>query len=828
MNIPAAFFLHFMEQVETMWHQEYMILYLLNGTLTVSDHARSYDMQPEDILAFSPLHVYTVSPNDNAIAAVMLTDPEFLCRSMPNLPHYNIEMFSGDLSEEESSCLLPLRRRLANLFQLYYRQTASSDFELSGQLLLLYDILFRLFGRENEMEHSSGQNMNRLKELLQYAKENFHNSISLESAADALHVSVSYLTRYFTAHMGISFMQYIIHLRLNAAANALRTTHQSVTEIAYEVGFSTPSALISKFRDTYGCTPKSYRRKLQVSGSKIPAYMDETLEPNDQLMKPLFRYADTATDRLLERPTVQKVERHKLSVDTGHRHTLQHIWKRLLNVGWAKDLLTAVIQDQLRRIQTEIGFQYLRFHGIFDDNLFFCTRGADNRLSYNFTYIDFILDFMGQIQLLPYFELGFMPKALAGKCEPQFTSKAYICMPTSISEWRSMVRVFILHCIDRYGIRQVRTWRFTPISCIYVHHNFFTIKDYLLLFDVTYHTLKEIDQALQIGGPGIDISIAVSREDTSFQTFMEYCETHACKPDFITCQCFPYDLTKRESDFGEIYKDQNRIPLPISDDTDFVKHNLKHFESVLKPYSYVLSQLAVECWGSTFLQTDPCNDTCYKSAYLIRNLIDIYDSVWCMGYWMMSDYTEDVISPTSEPFHGGFGLFTYNGLRKSGYQALRLLNRLEGKLIGKGQGWIASITDTNDIFVLTAHYGEYHALYRNSYISQSERENPYLACISLSPRGLTFLLENMPEGDYEIEARFLNRENGSVFDEWVKMGRSGHLTTEQLSYLQHLSEPGYHIHTQRTLHGTLEVSCLLQPHECRLVRISQIHSIPDA
>lgn len=38
-------------------------------------------------------------------------------------------------------------------------------------------------------------------------------------------------------------------------------------------------------------------------------------------------------------------------------------------------------------------------------------------------------------------------------------------------------------------------------------------------------------------------------------------------------------------------------------------------------------------------------------------------------------------------FYGGYGLFTYNGVPKSGYQAMRFLGRLGNTLAGSGDGW---------------------------------------------------------------------------------------------------------------------------------------------
>lgn len=48
---------------------------------------------------------------------------------------------------------------------------------------------------------------------------------------------------------------------------------------------------------------------------------------------------------------------------------IRPIWQKLLNFGYAREGLLASVQQQIMRAQQEIGFEYIRFHGIFDDNI---------------------------------------------------------------------------------------------------------------------------------------------------------------------------------------------------------------------------------------------------------------------------------------------------------------------------------------------------------------------------------------------------------------------------------------------------------------------------
>ena len=71
-----------------------------------------------------------------------------------------------------------------------------------------------------------------------------------------LHKKLSYLT-------GGSTTKFIKKIRLEKAEQLLKETNMNITEIAHETGFS--AQYFSRvFTQTYGCSPKKYRKKLML------------------------------------------------------------------------------------------------------------------------------------------------------------------------------------------------------------------------------------------------------------------------------------------------------------------------------------------------------------------------------------------------------------------------------------------------------------------------------------------------------------------------------------------------------------------------------------
>jgi len=91
---------------------------------------------------------------------------------------------------------------------------------------------------------------------------------------------------------------------------------------------------------------------------------------------------------------------------------LKHAWEHTIGSGHAPLALRADWQAQLRRCHDELGFRYVRFHGLLSDDMGTLIAHDDKPLS-SFFNADRICDFLVSIGMRPFVELSFMPKMLA-------------------------------------------------------------------------------------------------------------------------------------------------------------------------------------------------------------------------------------------------------------------------------------------------------------------------------------------------------------------------------------------------------------------------------
>ncbi len=92
-----------------------------------------------------------------------------------------------------------------------------------------------------------------------------------------------------------------------------------------------------------------------------------------------------------------------------------HYWEMCVGSCHAATLLREDVRSHLRQAHQEIGFRYVRFHGLLDDDMSVVIKPMfpldPPRLS--FFNIDSIFDFLLDIGMKPIVELGFMPEAFA-------------------------------------------------------------------------------------------------------------------------------------------------------------------------------------------------------------------------------------------------------------------------------------------------------------------------------------------------------------------------------------------------------------------------------
>lgn len=357
----------------------------------------------------------------------------------------------------------------------------------------------------------------------------------------------------------------------------------------------------------------------------------------------------------------------ELAVDAAGRSSpLPAHWKRLLNVGYARSLTDAGIQGQLRRLQEKVGFEFFRVKGVLDDDMCLLRLDMNGNAVMNYAYLDEGLDFILSLGARPMLELGFMPSLLAKDAQARSMRGSLVSQPKEISHWRELIKRLMAHFVERYGSRTVALWLFSPwLSPDFIDMGLCGREEYAQVYSASYHAIRDALPNALIVGPGSTSFAAV------WPWFLDMCRQWDCMPDILSFRAFA-TVVEGEEDGMKLVGNNESFPFAVSGDEDYLAHMTRQIRSVLRAEGLADLPLILEEWSNNIWQRDLCNDTCYKSAYLFKNILENNGTLGAMGYFALNDRLDE-IPPAREPFHGGFGLFTQDGIPKSACLALELL-----------------------------------------------------------------------------------------------------------------------------------------------------------
>jgi len=485
-----------------------------------------------------------------------------------------------------------------------------------------------------------------------------------------------------------------------------------------------------------------------------------------------------------------------LSLEEQGKPYMAH-WKRLACAGRAAEGLREGWRNQLRKARSEIGFEYLRFHGIFHDDMMVYREipedGGGTRVIYNWHYVDELFDFLLSIGIRPFLELGFMPSDLASGDATCFRWKGNITPPKDWDRWSELVRALVLHCRERYGAEDLRSWYFEvwnePNLFEYFWHA--TQEDYFRLYRITARTIKAIDPKLRVGGPAT--SNFTHGEGPWIRDFLAFCSAEDLPVDFISSHPYPnhWPIDPVTGKRRVAFRDQNAT----AQDCTWLK-------DTVAASAFPKAEIHLTEWNSSFLPWDATHDTAFMGAFIARNAALTLGLVHSLGFWTFTDVFEET-GAGDGVFHGGFGLMNYRGIPKPSFHAYRFLSHLGPLLVDRKENYL--LCRSEDAFqILVWNYSHFREDYFVPGQFDPKPTDPYEAFQEGMPMDLEidpFLISSASKKTahpIRYKMHRLDRYSGSALDAWKIMGSPEYPREEEYRYLMAASEP-------RVEMGTLQV-----------------------
>ena len=776
------------------FHQDIEILYVLSGQLELWIDGQPTIMSKEDVLIINTNKQHSLRSTGNVLFAKLTIMYELISDVLKNMA----TIFVCDSTKSKDTSYIQLVKLIQRLLRCYLNNKGdTADFAYISHCYQILDYICKNFLiRTAELWGSadSDKYKQRFQQIDYYIRANYQAPISINDLSQKLFLSTGYLSRLFKKSYGMSFSDYLSNMRLHHAVEQLLYTDAPITKIVYDNGFSSVAAFEKIFKKEYNTTPSAMRR--QTAGCVTGEY---PLLPKET--KKRLEHA------LSQAPDMPKIPLSQLPVCLSVKNTepLKRIWNKIINIGSAQDMLRSEVQEHILLLKASLDFTYARFWNPFSKEMFIDINAPGHQ--YNFSRLDAVFDFLQKINMLPFIELAVKPKVVNKSAKQSVIYELFDDIQ-SIGNWQALMEAFLHHIVARYGRRQVSQWRFELWFDAEKMTNDFQILAYSQRFKIAQEVIHKYSDAL-LGGCGMHCYAQWNeKKSENIRAFHKKMAKTGIQPDFITLYAYAYDTCVEN---GKI------ISFPSSD-SHFMEHAVKYFYQDLAIIPGHIKVYFSE-WNLTFSDRNRINDTCFKGAYIIKNIISLIGMVDAVAYFRGTDRTSEFLD-TGDFLFGGTGLLTKESVQKPAAFAFQFLNRLYPKLVGKGDYYLVS-TDLLDNYGIICHNCK--KLSYNYYHTEENRLDPY--CFSeyyedLETLNIHLELQDVKNGVYKIKIYRVNEENGSIQQKWQETAFENDLSHDDIRYLQKSCEPRLSMQKLKAIDGKLSLSMTMAANEIAYISVN--------
>jgi xylan 1,4-beta-xylosidase len=429
-----------------------------------------------------------------------------------------------------------------------------------------------------------------------------------------------------------------------------------------------------------------------------------------------------------------------------------HFWEQMFGSGRAVLALRDNYRKDLREVRQATDFRYVRFHGIFHDEVGVYSEDEHGQPVYNFSYIDQIYDGLLADGAKPFVELSFMPNALAARNMPHaFWYKPNISPPKDWGKWDALITQFAKHIIQRYGIDEVGKWYFE----VWNEPNLdFWGGDpkqstYWELYDHTAKALKAVDTHLRVGGPS-------TAQAGWADAFIAHCSKNQVPVDFVSSHVYGND--KAEDVFGT----HEEIPR-----NQMVCRAVRKVHDQIKASPMPQLPLIWTEFNASYMNEPDVTDSTYMGPWMADTIRQCDGLVDMMSYWTFSDVFEEQ-GVVKIPFYGGFGLIAVDDIPKPAFAAFKLLHELGDQRIAVDSD-SALLTKRRDGTLVLAVW---------NYAPPNSKEGP-------PGSSKTVTLEFKGARAKQAMISRVDGDHGDVRPLYEKMGSPRYPTSKQIEDLRH-------------------------------------------
>jgi len=247
------------------WHEDIQFIYVLEGEIEIKTLTKLVSVDTGSGVFINKNVVHHVRKN-NACHYNSFIFPDYFLKFYFGSPAKD---FVESIIGKEQIPICCFSRKTENHRTILNALKRLSEIEKNKTDFYVYEVLVSLTTlwlevRKNIQFPSEKQDIvvhARMQKFLQYIEQHFGEDVSLEVLAASANVSKSECLRCFKSTMQSTPYKYLIEYRLSKAAELLKNTDESISNIAECVGFHQISHFGKCFKEKTGLAPRDYRNR---------------------------------------------------------------------------------------------------------------------------------------------------------------------------------------------------------------------------------------------------------------------------------------------------------------------------------------------------------------------------------------------------------------------------------------------------------------------------------------------------------------------------------------------------------------------------------------
>ena len=251
------------------WHEEIQLSLVTKGAICFYADGQQYVIREGEGFFINSGRLHMAKPEGDPDSSYLCLDfhPRLLSSFEGSIfdEKYVRPYISGaQISHRKLNGHHPAHRRILKdvrqIGELYDRAEFGYEMRIRAMIDGLWLELLSLGSAEQSVGRSAGQRHDTVQEIISILRDHYREPVSLAMIARSVGFSESECCRLFKRVTGETILHYLRSYRLTRSIELLEDSDLSVSQIAYESGFSSASYYIESFRKELHQTPLQYRK----------------------------------------------------------------------------------------------------------------------------------------------------------------------------------------------------------------------------------------------------------------------------------------------------------------------------------------------------------------------------------------------------------------------------------------------------------------------------------------------------------------------------------------------------------------------------------------